>query len=244
LVFKGNSAQYLAQVIDEVVQLARSGAIYPPTFATWREPELENGLSSHPHDRNEGRLSPAEAVAIRVLADEGSAIAQNLFESTEKTRLINEIVGTPDGWPSDVVDGMADFGYQLRGALRIRDRIARGEAIPAGKTIGESLDRRLWERYVTPLKLDGMSVRGNTVTAVAEETNSLVDQQIRGNPEGARNEKELQDRMRSRRRGIELGSRVYKQVLDVAMQRGLPATLDRTINVTAVPPAQISAGKK
>jgi len=89
-----------------------------------------------------------------------------------------------------------------------------------------------------------MSVRGNTVTAVAEETNSLVDQQIRGNPEGARNEKELQDRMRSRRRGIELGSRVYKQVIDIAMQRGLPTTLDRTINVTAVSPAQISAGKK
>jgi hypothetical protein len=239
IAFKGGSAQYLAQIIDDIAQLSRSGAVYPPAFATWRNPELEFGMSLQPRSQDDGRLSPAEAVAVKVVADEGSAIAQNLFKSMDKTKLISELVGNPDGWPSDVVDGIADFGYSLCGAIRIRERIARGETIPTGRTIGDDLNRRLWQRYQAPLRLDGMVIRGNTVTAVAKFADELVEKEIRGVPEGAKNEKELQDRMRSRRRGIELGTKIYKQVLDVAIQRGLPTTLERTVDAKAVVPPQL-----
>ena len=231
IAFKGGSAQYLAQTILEVEQLSRGGAIYPPAFATWRNPELEFGMSLQPHIPNDGRLSPAEAVAVKVVADEGSAIAQNLFKSKDRTKLINELLGNSVGWPSDVVDGIADFGYGLCGAIRIREQITRGE------TIGDDLNRLLWQRYQAPLKLDGMVIRGNTVTAVAKFADELVEKEIRGVPEGAKNEEEFQDRMRSRRRGIELGAKIYKQVLDVAIQRGLPTTLERAVdNKVAVPP--------
>lgn len=244
LAFKGNSAQYLVQVIDEVTQLSQQGDIYPPAFATWREPILKHGLSTKPNYENDSRLSPAEAVAIRVMADEGSAIAQNLFESTDKTKLINGIIGTPDAWPSDVVDGMAHFGYQLCGAARIRDRIIRGESIPTGKTMRELVDHRLWKRYKAPLQLDGMVIRGNTVTAITEEANSLVEQEIRGVPEGAKDEKELQDRMNSRRRGIEIGAKIYKDVLEVATQRGLRTTVEKTVEIKPAPIPQLTTVKK
>jgi hypothetical protein len=230
IAFKGQSAQYLAQVIEDVLQLSRSGTIYPPAFATWRNPVLEHGLSPQPHYKEDGMLSPAEAVAVKVVADEGSALAQNLFENYDKTMLISELVGNPDGWPSDVVDGIAHFGYSLCGAIRIREKIARGEAIPTGRTIGDDLIRNLWQRYQEPLKLDNMIIGKNTVTEAVKSADELVEREIRGVPEGAKNEEELQVRMRSRRRGIELGAKIYNQVLDVAIQRGLPTTLERIVD--------------
>lgn len=35
--------------------------------------------------------------------------------------------------------------------------------------------------------------------------------------------------MKSRRRGIEVGAKIYKQVLDVAIQRGMSATLEKLV---------------
>lgn len=189
IAFKGNSAQYLSGVMAEVFQMAEKGTIYPPAFATWRNPELEYGISLRPHNQDDGRLSPAEAVAIKVMADEGSAMAQNLFKSMDKNKLISEIVGNPDGWPSDIVDGMADFGYNLCGAISIRERIARGETIPTGRTIKDDLDRPLWQMYQAPLKLDGMVIKGNTVAAITKFVNELVEKEIRGVPNGLKMKK-------------------------------------------------------
>ena len=147
IAFKDRSAQYLAETIDDITQLSRRGPIYPPEFATCRNPELEYGVSLQQHIQDDGRLSPAEAVAIKVMADEGSAMAQNLFESTSKTRLISETVGDPGGWLSDVVDGMADFGYSLCGTIRIREKMVEGETIPTGSTNRDDTDRLLWQRW-------------------------------------------------------------------------------------------------
>jgi hypothetical protein len=83
-----------------------------------------------------------------------------------------------------------------------------------------------------------MVIRGNTVVAISKFADDFVEQKIRG--EGAKNEEELQIRMKSRRGGIKLGANIYKQVLDVATQKGLPTGLEKKIEAKVVTPPQLS----
>lgn len=225
IAFKGESTQYLAKIIADITQLSRSGAIYPPAFATWRNPELEYNISSRPHNQYDGRLSPAEAVAVKTMADEGSAIAQN----TDKYKLISEVVGDPNGWSYDIVDGMANFGYSLCGAIQIREQIVRGERISTGRINEDSFDRDLRQRFQVPLRLDGMAIKGNTVAAITKFANESVEESIKA--EGVKNEEEFQARVKSRRKGIELGAKIYMQVLNIAIQRGMSTTLEKLATI-------------
>lgn len=230
IAFKGSSAQYLADSIRDITALSQQGDLYPPSFATFRETEIE-GISLRPHDQREGRVSPAEAVACKALADEGSAMAQSFGRGKGESILFEEIAGFPNAWPTDIFEGMGDFGNSLHGAIRARELIQSGISIPTGKTNGEELDRRLWELYQSSLQRDGMIIGKNTVEAVSKDANGFVEQRIRGIPEGAQKEEELQNRMKSRRRGIELGEKIYQETLDVAIQRGVPTRLDSAITV-------------
>lgn len=229
IAFKGGSAQYLADSIRDIIALSQQGDLYPPSYATWRETEIES-ISLHPHDQREGRISPAEAVACKALADEGSAMAQSFGRGKNEAELFEKIAGFPNAWSTDIFEGMGDFGNSLHGAIRARELISSGKSIPTGKTIGEESDRRLWEQYQLPLRQDGMKVGKHTAAAAREEANGFVDQRIRGVPEGAKGESDLQNRMKSRVRGIELGEKIYLQVFDVAIQRGLRTSLSVAVD--------------
>jgi len=138
--------------------------------------------------------------------------------------MIQEIVGDPG--VMDVVDGMANLGYGLLNAVSIREKIFRGEKL-TGKTIGDALNRELVNRFKIPFELDGMSVRSNVVLAAREMAGETVERDIRNMREWAKTESDLQSRMQSHCHGIELGARIYQQVLGIAIQRGLPMTLKK-----------------
>jgi hypothetical protein len=225
LVFKGGSAQYIAEVIALVKKLSVEGDIYPPSFATSREPVIEYGLRSQPDSENSGRLTEAEAVAIKALADENSGLSQSLGKGSKTNRKIMEALGEKNLWIFDVVDGMASFGYRLRGALSVRDKILRGESVSSGSSINNKLEQLNLSLFEKGLRMDGMALRNNTVSAACDVAIGYAKDEITQSPEGARNLDEINSRIHSRTVGINLGSKIFTQVFQLAEQRGLPTKL-------------------
>ena len=165
-------------------------------------------------------------MALRILADEGAAIAQNSGKGDKILKMIQEIVG--DKGVMDVVDGMANFGYRILEAVNIREKILNGEQI-TGKSMRDTLNRTRLNRFKILLEIDQMSVRNNTVLAARAMAGETVERDIRSMPEWAKTEADFQARMKSHCYGIELGARIYQQVLEVAIQNGLPMTLKKEV---------------
>ena len=232
IAFKGQNPQYLAGVIKEITELSSKGPIYPPHFVTSHKPRPENRILLQPDTQYAGRLSPAEAVAMQVIADAGSAIAKILAKGSDGAKLVRRTVGYPGCWLGDIVVGIASFGYNLRGAMRIRRRIAEGEAIPKNRTFRDLLDIDLLQTYDEPLKLDGMVIKENTVAAAIKSASESAENERKINefPRSTKDEKVLQNRRRSKRRGVELGATIYLRILKLAIKRGLSATLEKKVN--------------
>jgi len=229
IAFKGQSTQYLSNVLTEVAQMALVGEIYPPAFATsWSNSRLENGLTLQQLHPEDGRLTPAEAVAIRVLAEEGAALAQNFFKSYEKTKLIQTITDDPEGSPAEIVAGMADFGYNLLKAVSLREKITKNESKPIEtKTFSDHTTKQLWVKYEGPLMLDKMAIDKHTINAAISDATEAIETKI----EEPGNKENLSARIRSRRKGIELGAKIFQQVKNIAVQNGMSTTLENLVTV-------------
>lgn len=217
LIFRGGaSKQHVENVCADIELLQRNGPIYPPDFATFGKRIPDHGVTNIV-DSVYGGIAPAEAVALQIVANEGSGIAQTFATRFEVTQLLIDLMGDPNCWPMDVAEGMAHFGYGVCSAARIREMIYNAVE-PGNRTIGDAVDRLKWDRYKNPLLADGLTIRSKTVAAIVSSCVEQITKNLQG--EGTR-AFDMPHRFASRKTGIEKAAVIYQEVLALAQRRGL-----------------------
>lgn len=219
LAFKGNSSQLFSDAVDEVKRLSSNGReIYKPDFASLRKPESAKTLKTEPDSQFDGPLNNEEAVALKILLDESSALFQHYAIDFETSDKIQEILGLPkDGWQSDAMEGIAKFGSYAGIAAGVRDQIRRNEPPPKElKTWGDRTKKDWWERFAEPLKKDGLVIGRNTVTAVEGVVAEFAERDIPKVPEGAKTPEEIRARIESQKHGAKLAGKLYLETKELA----------------------------
>jgi hypothetical protein len=233
LAFRENSAQLFSDAIGQVKVLARtSDAIYPPIgFPTWRNRCSESTIRLQPDSDFDGQLTFAEAAATVVLLNEVSALAQASGRTDEMSDKLHAVLQLPEnGWQSDTIDGLADFGNMLGWAARIRERIISGEGAPNGKTLGDAAKRSWWNKFEKPVRQDGLKLGENTAQAIIKTIVALAERDIPNNPEGAKTPDQIAARIASKKHGAELAAQLYLESWRLAAKI-LPDTIQTRINV-------------
>lgn len=221
LAYRDNSAQLLSDSIDEVQRLVQANNdLYPPYFPGWRNADESESLRISPLSRGEGRLSEVEGVATQVLTMEHAVLNQAIGTSLEITRRIEEVLKmSPQQWQADVVGGIGDFGNSLRSASGVREKIINGVTEPQGNTIRDGVDKIMWDRFHDAIKADNMSLGAHTAQAIVNNISVDCVDEIKGIPEGATNDAEIQARIDSRIHGAKLAQALYIEALKKAGNR-------------------------
>lgn len=221
IAFKGSSATLLTGAIEEVRMFVNNGElIYPPTtFPTVKNPVPKSSLQARlEHGIIIGPITPPEAVAIKVLLDESSALAQAFGTSFHISNMLSEALNLPQGgWQHDVIEGISELGYQVGIAAGVREQMLAGNnPKPDAKTWKSRIITFWHSQYALPLEKDGMTIGVNTTKAIQEYINQKAETEIPSNPEGAKGSDEVQNRISSRKRGTVLGGQLYLEALGLA----------------------------
>ncbi len=216
LAFQGNSAELYQNAVEEVRRLSTDNrSIYPPkTFPDVRNPIPESSLRTKPSERiMEGALSPAEAVAVKVILDESSALAQSLGIGWERSAKLRKVLKLPkEGWGHDTIEAICDFGGYVCIAAGVRELLLADEKFKEGDII-----KKDWhDEFAKPLRKDNLTIGENTSDAIVEYLTSYYEEHIPQNSEGAKNEKEIETRIASRKHGVLLGKKLYLETLKLA----------------------------
>lgn len=226
LAFKGSSGELFNGVVADVRALtATGGAVYPPVFPSWQEPQRVPALKTEPDSSQEGQLAPAEAVAFRVLGDESSALLQFFGRRFETSGKIDEVLGTGDeAWQSDAIEGIGELGGLLAVASGVRERMLGGQEASGSRSLQDIVKLR-WDRmFRQALQQDGLRIHAHTTQRAVEEIERRAREQIPQNPGGARNEREIEARIAGRMRGATLARDLYLETVDHAAKI-LPAKI-------------------
>ena len=227
LAFSKNSAQLFSDAIEQVKILAKtSDAIYPPTdFPRVTNRFLESTIRLQPDSDFDGQLTFAEAAAVVVLLNEVSALAQASGRNDEMSNKLHIVLQLPEnGWQSDTIDGLADFGNMLGWAARIRERIISGEGVPNEKTLGDAAKRFWWDKFEKPVRQDGLKLGKNTVEAIIKTIEGLAKRDIPNDPQGAKTPDKITARIASKKHGAELAAQLYLESWRLA-SKILPETI-------------------
>ena len=122
IAYKGNSAQLFAEAVNEVKVLTVDGKrVYPPkTFPSVRNPHPGSSILTEPDARiMSGALSSAEAVAVKVLLDESSALAQSFARSFELSRLVSQVLKMEEG--ATLGDILEELEIKRRVVISVND---------------------------------------------------------------------------------------------------------------------------
>lgn len=241
LAFSENSAQLFSDAIEQVKILAKkTDAIYPPTlFPTVRNPYPESTIRLQPDSDFDGQLTLAEAAATVVLLNEVSALAQASGRTYEMSDKLHVVLQLPeDGWQSDTIDGLAEFGDMIGWAARIRERIISGEGMPNGKTIGDMAKKGWWDKFEKPVRQDGLKLGKNTAQAIIKTVGELAERDIPNNPEGAKTPEQKAARIASKKHGAKLAAQLYLESLKMA-SKILPDAIQTRITVKPVSRPQL-----
>lgn len=218
MAFKGNNLELFRSAIDEVNIITNNGGeVFPPTFPTWRRPESGTALQREPNSTFKGHLERDEAVAVRILLDECSALYQNFGVNDSTSRKISEVLNLPDGgWQTDVMDGIAEFGMLVGIAAGVRDKIEHNEPLPKAGTWGYRIDKEWRDTFEDAIKLDNFEISRNTVEAILKSISESAERDIPSNPEGAKGKEQIQARIDSRKHGAIKAKALYLEVKELA----------------------------
>lgn len=237
--FGEHSSAVLNDAVEEVKRLSARGDLYPPDFPTVRYSRPKSSVQLSSSSMLRGKISPAEAAAMKFLQDESSALAQSFARDWETTRKLQEALQLPKkGWQSDTIDGIGEFGTFLGIAAGVREQISSGEGKPKGKTIGDKLKRSWFDKFAEPIQQDQMVLGKNTAKAVQEAISEFTERDIPNVPEGARTEEEIQARIASKKYGAQKAANLYLETLGLA-SRILPLKLEPR-KVEPVTPRRLS----
>ena len=218
-----NSGNAYREAVDDIKTLTAGGTdFYPAWFPSWRTPEKMIPVGTTPKNNYDGRITPAEGVASTLLLREHSALQQAFGESNEMVKQIRSVMGlSRDEWPIDVTGGIGDFGNELRTASRVREMMLIGK-VSQGYAFGEESDREAYASYSETIPQDGMKLGENTVKRMLEELTKATETDIR--LDDSQHPEDMQPRIKSRRHGYELGSKLYLEVLERSSKE-LPSIL-------------------
>jgi len=219
LVLRGQSRLFFNEAINEVNKIMATGNdIYPPSIfphAGTRQPTTSLQLSSDSF--GEGRLSPAEGVAVIILLGECNGLAQNWRKSEEITKKMAEIIGSSEiAWDFDLIDGMSEFGNMVGKAAGVRERLLNGLGRPEGSTTKDILLKLSYDTFATTLKEDALVIGEKTTAAISQQVEMLAKRDISNNPEGAKTDVEIKARINGRTRGAKLAREIYLEARTLA----------------------------
>lgn len=217
--FRGNSADELASVIEEVkLRMEGRRKLYPPkSFPNFRFYDAVSALRSEPGSEFVAEIDSDEAAAMKYLMDECAVLAQRTPASFRNVFAVICALGKENGfWVSDMVDGMSMFGIEIAKASLVRERIRTGLTRPDGNTIGDKVRQLTWDRVHEGVEMDGLKLGKETGRMIVEWLNEDVEEQIRLNPEGAKTEAEITERVESKKYGFEYALNLYLEVLQLA----------------------------
>ena len=232
IVFKNQSAEILSQTIREVHNLTQQGDIYPPKFPSVMFPEVASTISIHPSEKNKSPITPAEAVALKLLVDEISAIAQALSESgaTEQSFINKTLNIQGEEYDAETVEGMSDFGREICDAVRARDLIIRGHSQqPDKETIDGRVNQLVLDRFQEALVSCSLKITDLVVNIAiqkaCERAKSMIVAKLAKPKEPTEIDVEIKNKVKSRIRGIVKSAKLYTQLYGIAVQSGTSDTL-------------------
>jgi hypothetical protein len=213
LAFRGNSAQLFREAVEEVKRLSEGGReIFPPRFATLENPKSASALRTEPYSIHDGHLNPDEAVAIKILLDESSALYQYYAINFETSHKIREILGLKQGdWQSDVMDGLAEFGIFAGLAAGVREQIERNSP-----PLEDMIKKDWWSKFEEPLRKDGLVLGKYTVEAIEKVVAGYAERDIPTDPEGAKTPQEIRARIESKKHGAKLAGMLFLEARELA----------------------------
>lgn len=224
LAFKGQSAQLFDEAVSQVRSLAQGQRrIYPPTqFPIPPDRVPESTLRLTPESDLNGRLLPAEAVAVTVLLTECSALAQAWGRNFKTSATLHGVLQLPpEGLDHDAIAGIAEFGDSLAAVAAVREWTENGEGEPAGTTMMDLVKRKLWRRYRNALGEDKLALGPTTAETIVHAISESARRDIPHNPEGARTPEDIAakiEKIESRIHGARLAKQLYLEARTLASQ--------------------------
>lgn len=231
LAFGEQSGQVFNGIVEEIRMLSSQGYLYPPEpILSLSHPEPESSITLVSQSDLGGRLTPAEAAAMKMLLTESTALAQSyVLSDWETSSKILQVLQLPkNGWQGDAIEALGDFGMRLGMAAGVRDRVLSGKGRPDTKTHSSFNQRPWWDEFVDPIRLDQLILGRNTADAIVKSVSHMSEKMISNNPEGARTQEEIQARIASRKHGVILASDLYLEALGRASALGLSTKLERS----------------
>lgn len=219
LSFRGRSLELFKRAVEEVQILTNNGRvpIYPPhEYPTWKEPDRATSLQKWPDSNFTGRLTPTEAVGIKVLMEESLALFQVSHISLKVSRKINEILGTgKEVGLVDAIEAIVDFTCLLGQAAVVRETMMfkEEESIRRAKNSSGSSLYLTFEESITQ---DGLRLGINTAAKVVEEIIWQAEELLPTYPNYANCEDDIKVRIAGKTRGAKLASALYLETVDLA----------------------------
>ncbi len=228
LAYKANSGELFGEALDEVIRLTADGYdVYPPSrYPTWQNPVDASGLQRRPSFVELGRLTPAEAVGVKVLQMETIALMQYYGINSRTSLLLNDVLKiVNDGWQLDVIEGMVDFNIRIRVAAEARAIMIGDLSLPSGRTIGDKIKKSGLNMFSRVISLDQMRIGSNTAGLIENLVASGAQMSIPDNRVGAKTSEEIQARIASWQHGGKLANQLYLESVSLAA-RIVPDSLE------------------
>jgi hypothetical protein len=215
--FGENSLLPYHQAVDEV-RLLLPGRLYPPRmFPSIYHPQPESSILRERANIMHGLLTPPEAVAILFLLNECAGLMQGFAVNLETTLKLRDQLGLEtDGWPSEAIEGMADFGRHLGYAAMIRELIQSGKGKPVEKDWGGLIKSKWWDTFMYDLIKDNLVLGQHTAEVAVSSIDSTTE--INLTPFSRDPSPEIACRIRDTKKGVRLGKDLYLEVLTFAQQ--------------------------
>lgn len=218
MAFRGDNIDLFTGAVNEVYGLTQNGgSVYSPEFPSWRKPESGTRLQSEPSTSHMGALQRDEAVAVRILLDECSALYQNFGRNDSTSAKISEVLNLPKGgWQGDATDGISDFGYLVGLAAGVRDQIRENKPLPSKKTFGYIIDKGWRDLFAGPLKSDNFQISNNVASAIIKFITESAEKDIPLNPQGAKGEDQIKAKIASKIHGAIKARNLYLEAKELA----------------------------
>lgn len=184
---------------------ARRGKIYGPhQKATGIY--AESTFSLEPRSDLEGRLDFSEITALLLVHNETRALAAQFAKGGPEQVFVRELLAiTDDDWPSEVIEGMANFVHFFGYVAGIRERVVAEKGRPTGSMVAEKNLKYWWDHFAERIVDDGFLLGCCVCRELIEVVDDLANRNIQYEETGVRG--------KSQRKGAELAAMLYLNVL-------------------------------